>query len=128
MQPHHETRKHETRAHETRSIAGHGTFATYLTGYAVAAIITMAIFYAVTFHSFSTNTTLVLIAAAAAIQSFAHMWFFLHMFRATTPVWNTLSFAFTLFVVVVLISGSLFILLSANYHMMQSAMPAAALP
>ena len=113
MQPH----------HQTHTIAGHGRLATYLTGYVLAILLTLAAFAAVMFKLFPPDITTAIIASAAICQAIVHMWFFLHMFRKSTPFWNTIAFAFTVLVIMLLIGGSLFILLSANYNMMPNSMP-----
>jgi cytochrome o ubiquinol oxidase operon protein cyoD len=109
--------------HQTHAIAGRGNFATYLAGYLLAILLTLAAFGAVAFKLFPPPDTTVIIALAAICQAVVHMWFFLHMFRKSTPFWNTIAFAFTVLVIILLIAGSLFILMSADYNMMPQSMP-----
>jgi cytochrome o ubiquinol oxidase operon protein cyoD len=109
--------------HQTHTIAGHGNFATYLTGYVLAILLTLVAFGTVAFKLFPSGDTTAVITLAAICQAVVHMWFFLHMFRKSTPFWNTISFAFTVLVIILLIGGSLLILLSANYNMMPQSMP-----
>jgi cytochrome o ubiquinol oxidase subunit IV len=109
--------------HQTHTIAGHGNFATYITGYVLAALLTLTAFGTVILRPFPGFTETAVIAVAAIFQAIVHMWFFLHMFRKSTPFWNTIAFAFTVLVIILLVGGSLFILLSANYNMMPQVPP-----
>ncbi len=111
------------RHRHSHTIAGHGTLPTYVAGYVLAMLLTLAAFGAVMLKLVPPGSLGTVIAIAAVAQAMVHMWFFLHMFRRNTPVWNTVAFAFTLLVIVLLIAGSLFILLSANQNMMLPTMP-----
>jgi cytochrome o ubiquinol oxidase operon protein cyoD len=109
--------------HQTDTIAGHGSFATYITGYVLAALLTLIAFGAVILKPFPGIAETAVIAVAAIFQAIVHMSFFLHIFRKSTPFWNTIAFAFTVLVIILLIGGSLLILLSADYNMMPQVMP-----
>jgi len=109
--------------HHTRTIAGHGNFATYITNYVLAALLTLTAFGVVILKPFPGIAETAVIAVAAIFQAVVHMWFFLHMFRKSTPFWNSIAFAFTVLVIILLIGGSLLILLSANYNMMPQMTP-----
>jgi len=109
--------------HQTHTIAGHGNFATYLAGYVLAILLTLVAFGTVALKLVPPHDTTVIVALAAICQTVVHMWFFLHMFRKSTPFWNTMAFAFTVLVIILLIGGSLFILMAANYNMMPQSMP-----
>lgn len=109
--------------HQTHTIAGHGTLATYLTGYVLAIILTLLAFAAVLTKPFSEPAIVTIITIAAVCQAGVHMWFFLHMFRKSTPLWNTVSLAFVVVVIILLVAGSMFILLTANNNMMPPPFP-----
>jgi cytochrome o ubiquinol oxidase operon protein cyoD len=62
--------------------------------------------------------TALVIAAFAVVQVFVHMVFFLHMNTKSQGGWNFLALVFTLIVVGIVLSGSLWVMYHLNHNMM----------
>ncbi len=109
VQTHHEGGEHR------------GSLKEYLTGFALAAILTAIPFWLVMEHEFSrSSATVVTILAFAAVQMVVHMVYFLHMNTRSEGGWTLLALLFTLMLVVIALSGSLWVM----YHLNENMMPA----
>jgi cytochrome o ubiquinol oxidase operon protein cyoD len=101
--------------------AAHGTLKSYMTGFALSAILTAIPFWIVmgdVFRLPQTATLVILIFAFA--QIFVHMVYFLHMNTSSEGGWNMLALIFTAVLVVITLSGSLWVM----YHMNANMVPA----
>ncbi len=58
------------------------------------------------------------IMLCAALQLVVQVVFFLHIGEDAKPRWKSISFAFTSFVILILVGGSLWIMYNLNYHTM----------
>ncbi|NGY04213.1 cytochrome o ubiquinol oxidase subunit IV [Solimonas terrae] len=99
----------------------HGTLKGYFTGFILSVILTAIPFWIVmgdVFRSPQTATLVILIFAFA--QIFVHMVYFLHMNTSSEGGWNMLALIFTAVLVVITLSGSLWVM----YHMNANMMPA----
>ncbi|GBQ71736.1 cytochrome o ubiquinol oxidase subunit IV [Ameyamaea chiangmaiensis NBRC 103196] len=105
-------------AHTNASGESHGSYGSYLIGFVLAVILTVASFAIVMSHSLSPSGTLLSIAALAAIQVVVHLIFFLHMNASSEQRWNVMAFAFTVMFVGILVLGSLFIMHYTAINMM----------
>ena len=100
--------------------AGHGTLKSYLTGFVLAAILTVIPFWLVMDKVFdSSRTTALVLLAFAAVQIVVHIVYFLHLDTKSESGWNMLAFIFALVLVVITLSGSLWIM----YHLDSNMMP-----
>jgi cytochrome o ubiquinol oxidase subunit IV len=90
----------------------------YLTGFALAIVLTAIPFALVAGGVFSRATTLGMISVAAAIQVLVHLRYFLHLSFSPRDGWFGFSIAFTLLILVIMIAGSMWILVDLNRHMM----------
>ena len=90
----------------------------YLTGFALAVILTLFSFGLVAFNPFERTTTLLLIALAAVIQIGVHLHFFLHLDPDTTPRWNLIAIAFASILILIMVGGSLCIMFDLYQRMM----------
>ena len=98
----------------------HGTFKSYMTGFVLAVILTAIPFWLVMGKVFSSSTvTIFVILALAMIQIYVHMVFFLHMTSKAEGGWTWMSLIFTLVILVIALSGSLWIM----YHLKTNTMP-----
>ncbi|MXV44173.1 cytochrome o ubiquinol oxidase subunit IV [Saccharibacter sp. 17.LH.SD] len=104
-----------TTSHEGES---HGSVGSYITGFVLAVILTVASFATVLTHAFSFWTTLVVMSILAVVQIFVHLVFFLHMNTSSKQRWNLMTFAVTALTVLILVCGSLFVLWNTQMHMM----------
>jgi cytochrome o ubiquinol oxidase operon protein cyoD len=113
---------HAPGAHEGHD-AGHGTLKGYLTGFILSVILTAIPFWLVMGHVLPTSQmTALAIMGLAVIQILVHMIFFLHMNARSEGGWTLLALIFTLVLVVITLSGSLWVM----YHLNTNMMPASA--
>lgn len=96
---------------------GHG-LKTYLTGLALALVLTAIPFALVAANPLPRSITLVVIAVAAVIQVLVHLRYFLHLDLATTPRENLAAIVFAAILVLIMIGGSLWIMLDLQHRMM----------
>ena len=98
-----------------------GSLKEYLTGFVLAVILTAIPFWLVLDHTFSrTSATVATILALAAVQMVVHMIYFLHMNTKSEGGWSLLALLFTIMLVVIALSGSLWVM----YHLNENMMPA----
>ena len=110
---------HEGRGHD----AGHGTLKGYLTGFVLSVILTVIPFWLVMGHVLPTSQmTALAVMGLAVIQILVHMIYFLHMNSRSEGGWTLLALMFTLVLVVITLSGSLWVM----YHLNTNMMPATA--
>jgi cytochrome o ubiquinol oxidase subunit IV len=99
--------------------APHGSRKSYLTGFLLSVVLTAIPFALVMGGVFDdTRITAGLIMAAAVIQIVVHMIFFLHMNTKSENGWTFMALVFTLIIVVICISGSLWVMYNMNQNMM----------
>ncbi|PQZ70474.1 cytochrome o ubiquinol oxidase subunit IV [Achromobacter sp. MYb9] len=105
--------------HDDDDGAGHGTLKSYFTGFVLAAILTAIPFWLVMDRVFdSSRTTALVILAFAVVQIVVHIVYFLHMDTKSESGWNMLALIFTLVLVVITLSGSIWIMYHLNSNMM----------
>jgi len=90
----------------------------YLTGFALAVILTLFSFGLVALNALPRTTTLILIAIAAVIQILVHLRYFLHLDRETTPYWNLVAIGFAAVLIFIMVGGSLWIMFDLYNRMM----------
>jgi cytochrome o ubiquinol oxidase subunit IV len=99
----------------------HGSFKSYMTGFVLAVILTAVPFYLVMNGTIESKTvTGLIIMALAAVQIVVHMIYFLHMNPRSDEGWTLMALLFTVIVVVITLSGSLWVM----YHLNTNMMPA----
>ncbi|HZE92923.1 MAG TPA: cytochrome o ubiquinol oxidase subunit IV [Rhizobacter sp.] len=107
--------------HQDHGQASHSSFKGYMTGFVLALVLTAIPFYLVMGKVFDKpSTTAVVILALAAVQIVVHMIYFLHMNTQSEGGWTLLALLFTLVLVVITLSGSLWVM----YHLNENMMPA----
>ncbi|VWX62654.1 Cytochrome bo3 quinol oxidase subunit 4 [Burkholderiales bacterium 8X] len=100
---------------------GHSTFGGYMTGFVLSIILTAIPFWLVMGKVFEQpNVTAWVILAFAAVQIVVHMIYFLHMNTKSEGGWSMLALIFTIVLVVITLSGSIWVM----YHMNTNMMPA----
>ena len=103
--------------------AAHLTLRGYATGFFAAVFLTAIPFWLVMGKTFgSSNTTAAVILAFAAVQIVVHMVYFLHMSPKSEGGWNLLALLFTMMLVVIALSGSLWVMYHLNHNMMPESM------
>lgn len=121
-QPHDHADDHHE--HGDDGVGGiHATLKGYLTGFCLAAILTAIPFALVMSRAFAKSGPAdALILLLAAIQIVVHMVYFLHMNTKSEGGWNMLALVFTIVLVVITLSGSIWIMYHLNDNMMPSMM------
>ncbi|MEJ8812619.1 cytochrome o ubiquinol oxidase subunit IV [Variovorax ureilyticus] len=115
---HHGHDHHDDHGHDDG--APHATFKGYMTGFVLSIILTAIPFWMVMGNVFEKpGTTAIVILAFAAVQIVVHMVYFLHMDSKSQHGWTMLAFIFTVVVVVITLTGSLWVM----YHMNNNMMP-----
>ena len=97
----------------------HITVGGYVTGFVLSVVLTAIPFWLVMNNVLaSTGLTIFVILALAMVQIYVHMVFFLHMTSKAEGGWTWMSLIFTLVLLVIVLSGSLWIM----YHLNENTM------
>jgi cytochrome o ubiquinol oxidase operon protein cyoD len=97
----------------------HITVGGYMTGFVLSVILTAIPFWLVMSKVFANPTvTTFVILGFAIVQIYVHMVFFLHMTSKAEGGWPWLSLIFTVVLVVITLSGSLWIMQHLKTNMM----------
>lgn len=92
----------------------------YLTGFVLSVILTAIPFWLVMTGKLGSNeATAVVILVLGAIQIVVHMVYFLHMTPSSEGGWSLMALIFTIVLVVITLSGSLWVM----YHLTTNMMP-----
>jgi len=112
----------------TADAHGHGdghapsTLKGYATGFALSVVLTAIPFWLVMSGVIADKyATTLIVMAFAAVQIVVHMVYFLHMNARSEGGWTMLALIFTIVLVVITLSGSLWVM----YHMTTNMMPSA---
>ena len=98
----------------------HITVGGYVTGFVLSVILTAIPFWLVMGKVFASSTaTTFVILGFAMVQIFVHMVFFLHMTSTAEGGWTWMSLIFMVVLVVITLSGSLWVM----YHLKTNMMP-----
>src|ERR1700735_4015789 len=93
---------HDNHHHDSAG-ANHGTTKSYVTGFILSIILTAIPFYMVMHPGYSHAAIIASIVGIAVIQILVHLYYFLHMNSTSEQRWNTVSFAFTVMVLALLV-------------------------
>ncbi len=97
--------------------ASHGGLKPYAIGFVLAVLLTALPFGAVMKGMVSGVQAVELIMGTAVVQILVHLHFFLHIDRKTDR-WTLQALFFTVFVLGVIVSGSLWVMFHLNHNMM----------
>jgi cytochrome o ubiquinol oxidase operon protein cyoD len=99
----------------------HGSLQSYMIGFVLSVILTAIPFYLVmTGVLQSKQLTIAIVVAMAFVQIIVHMIYFLHMNFKTEDGWSMMALIFTIIVVVIALSGSIWVMYHLNVNMMPS--------
>jgi len=102
----------------------HGSLRSYATGFLLAVILTAIPFWLVMGKVFDKSSTAALVLLGlAAVQIVVHMVYFLHMNAKSEGGWNMLALIFTVMLVVIMLSGSIWVMYHLNHNMMPGMSP-----
>ena len=115
---------HSPESHETDHLGheshNHGSFRCYMIGFVLSVILTAIPFALVMTGVLPKQATALLVMGFAVVQIVVHMVYFLHMNSKSEGGWTMLALIFTVIVVVIALSGSLWVM----YHLNTNMMPA----
>ena len=97
----------------------HGSRKGYLVGFALAVVLTAVPFWLVIARPLANQPTALIIMAFAGVQMVVHMIYFLHMNRRAEGGWSIMALLFTAVLVLIALSGSMWVM----YHMNANMMP-----
>jgi cytochrome o ubiquinol oxidase operon protein cyoD len=108
---------HDDHAHD--DIGYHATVKGYVVGFVLSVILTAVPFWLVMGKVLpSSNLTAYVILGFAAVQMVVHMVYFLHMNAKVEGGWSLLALIFTGALVVIMLSGSVWVMYHLNTNMM----------
>ncbi|MGR9922059.1 cytochrome o ubiquinol oxidase subunit IV, partial [Escherichia coli] len=92
------------------------TMKDYVTGFVLAVILTAIPFWMVMNKTIANPATLgIVLLVFAAVQIVVHIKYFLHMNSKSEGGWNMLAMIFTVVIVVIALSGSLWVMYHLNH-------------
>ncbi len=110
---------HAEYGHEHAAEHAHGSLRGYMTGFWLSVVLTAIPFYLVMSGVIdSKEVTSLVIMAFAVAQIVVHMIFFLHMNAKSESGWTLMALLFTIVIVVITLSGSLWVMYHLNANMM----------
>lgn len=104
----------------------HGSLKTYAIGFILSVILTAIPFWLVMGRVFKdSSATAFIILGFAAVQIVVHMVYFLHMNTRSEGGWSLLALIFTIVLVVIVLTGSIWVMYHLDHNMMPGMAPAA---
>lgn len=110
---------HDSHGHALADDHAHGSLRSYMVGFWLSVILTAIPFYLVMSGVIENKQlTSVIIMAFAAAQIIVHMICFLHMNAKSESGWTLMALLFTVIIVVITLSGSMWVMYHLNANMM----------
>jgi len=110
---------HDSHSHSHTDDHAHGSLRSYMVGFWLSVILTAIPFYLVMSGVIENKQlTSIVIMAFAAAQIIVHMICFLHMNAKSESGWTLMALLFTIIIVVITLSGSLWVMYHLNANMM----------
>ena len=121
---------HAHDAHDAHGPAAHGTLKSYLTGFGLSVVLTAIPFWIVMTGAIPDRMIAALVVLAfAVVQIFVHMVYFLHMNTRSENGWTMMALIFTVVMVIITMTGSIWVMYHLNANMMpMTASHASAMP
>lgn len=108
--------------HHDEHDGGHGSMRDYVIGFVLSVILTAIPFWLVMTKAIDNSQTAALVIMAfAVVQIVVHMIYFLHMNTKSEGGWTIMALIFTIIIVVIALSGSLWVMYHLNTNMMPMA-------
>lgn len=107
-----------TEPHGHGDAHGHGSLRGYLIGFGLAVLLTAVPFALVMTRAFAPGTIALVITGLAIVQILVHMIFFLHMDTRSEGGWTMMAAIFTVVLVMIAFSGSVWVMYHLNANMM----------
>jgi cytochrome o ubiquinol oxidase operon protein cyoD len=113
------TETHATTADHHHDDHAHGSLSTYLLGFVLSVALTAVPFWLVMSGALGNKQiTALAITAFAIVQIVVHMIYFLHMSSKSENGWSMMALIFTVVMVVIAMSGSVWVMNHLNSNMM----------
>lgn len=96
----------------------HANLRDYLIGFVLSVVLTTVPFWLVMTRPLDAAPTVAIILGFAVVQIVVHMVYFLHMSPKAEGGWSLTALMFTIIVVVIMLSGSLWVMYHLNVNMM----------
>ena len=110
--------QHDAHGHHDAG-QSHGSFGSYMIGFGLSVILTAIPFWLVMTGYFANpQTTAIVIMGFAVVQIIVHMIYFLHMNTRSESGWTMMALIFTIVLVVITLSGSMWVMYHLNTNMM----------
>lgn len=117
--PEHESAHNTHHGHSHGHEAAHGSFKSYMTGFVLSVILTAIPFWLVMNNVIDSKAaTAIVVMGLGAVQIVVHMIYFLHMNTKSEGGWTMLALIFTIIIVAIALSGSLWVMHHLNTNMM----------
>jgi cytochrome o ubiquinol oxidase subunit IV len=100
-----------------QQVSGQKTLQSYLIGFALSIILTLIAFGIVEARFFSDVYLYISLAGLAIAQLVVQSICFLRLNSSKEGQWNLLPFLFAIFIIAILVGGSLWIMYNLNYYM-----------
>ncbi len=100
-----------------KAAPGQKTLTSYMIGLALSLVFTFIAFWLVSEHAMTNENLYIVLTALALSQLLAQVIFFLRMNMSPEGRWTSMTFIFVIFVVLILVGGSLWIMYNLNYNM-----------
>ena len=105
--------------HRHQEAASHGSRKTYLIGFALSVVLTAIPFWLVMAGRIeSKQVAAFLVIALSLVQIVVHMVYFLHMDTKSEGGWTFMALLFTVILIVIALSGSLWVMFHLTTNMM----------
>lgn len=98
----------------------HGSIASYVFGFILSLVFSLIPYYLVINKTLTGKTLLTTILVFGVIQMIIQIFFFLHLGRGPKPFYNVSFFIATVFLILVVVFGSVFIMDHLHYNMQPS--------
>ena len=109
--------------HHAEDEPAHGSFKGYVAGFLLSVVLTAIPFWLVMGYVLgSPRLTAFAVMAFAVVQIVVHMVYFLHMNARSEGGWTMMALIFTLIIVIIALSGSLWVMYHLNTNMMPGMM------
>lgn len=101
------------------SDASHGSYKSYVTGFVLSVLLTAVPFWVVMGEpDIHLGWAVAIIAGLGAIQIMVHVVYFLHVTVKAEAGWQAMSLGFTAIILVIVLSGSIWVMFHLNNNMM----------
>lgn len=107
---------HHGQGHHAGS--AHGSVKSYVTGFALALILTVVPFWLVMTGAAPASTLMPVIFAIGVVQVLVHLVFFLHINTSADDRWNLVALLLTTLIVAIVVIGSIWVIYQSNLNMM----------